>query len=110
MPLAPALGLLLVECCYDAYNDRWAGDGSRPRLNLSEWSAVVNRFKVPPPPGNPPGFAGLLWPNKLPTNAKNSTCLRCRSDFFNIALLAAYALHVWVVSRPRASLHTAGPA
>mmetsp|Transcript_7541 Transcript_7541/g.22295 ORF Transcript_7541/g.22295 Transcript_7541/m.22295 type:complete len:555 (-) Transcript_7541:1169-2833(-) len=45
VPMAPALGLLLVECCYDAYNDRWAGDGSRPRLQLSDWSDTVNRFK-----------------------------------------------------------------
>lgn len=44
--MAPALGLLLVECCYDAYNDRWASDGSRPRLQLSDWSDTVDRFKV----------------------------------------------------------------
>jgi len=32
--MAPALGLLLHECCYSSYNDRWASDGGDGREPL----------------------------------------------------------------------------
>ena len=31
VPMAPALGLLLHECCYESYNERWAADGDGGR-------------------------------------------------------------------------------
>lgn len=73
--MAPALGLLLVECCYDAYNDRWAGDGSRPRLQLSDWSDTVNRFKVSSLvlclSGSESNFLHLIPQNDLPHSGKS---------------------------------------
>lgn len=49
--MAPALGLLLRECCYSSYNDRWASDGGdgREPLQLSDWAAAVDAFKVGAP-------------------------------------------------------------
>jgi hypothetical protein len=48
VPMAPALGLLLHECCYQSYNDRWApgGEEMRPRLSLADWDPLVKDFKV----------------------------------------------------------------
>lgn len=45
VPMAPALGLLLSECMYVAYNSQWASDGSRPPLDLRDWAADVDTFK-----------------------------------------------------------------
>lgn len=48
VPMAPALGLLLHECCYHSYNDQWASDGEegRPRLRLADWASAVDEFKA----------------------------------------------------------------
>jgi hypothetical protein len=48
VPMAPALGLLLHECCYHSYNNRWASGGEecRPRLSLADWASAVEEFKA----------------------------------------------------------------
>lgn len=43
-PMAPELGLFLAECKFDVYNTRYGHE--RERLDLQDWSAEVEKFKL----------------------------------------------------------------
>ena len=45
-PMAPALGLFLVECVYNVYNERWAGQEEREAIGAAKYKDEIDAFKA----------------------------------------------------------------
>lgn len=89
VPMAPAVGLLLVECIFQSYNQRWAQQHGQP-LTLEHYADAVREFKVGLFSGSEPcqssmssatthALSSSILPVKMFTQCNQSLCVNVDS-------------------------------